>query len=383
MSDCNRCVHLHRDPMNGTCDAYPTTIPHDIWSFEAGHDELRGDEKTAVTFEPINVSPGMTIGAFRTSKPRGKGARDQRGRFAPPGKGSSGGGGKSSEKAKAPADTDPIEHDPDFPVKDGFRRVTTHGERKALMGTHGVAIPPGYRNVQVSIDPQAPGLRARGTDAKGRVQSRYSAEHAASKSAEKFARISEFEKIAPKLDQALKRDATKDPDAGAVQVMRTMGLRPGSTADTKADRKAYGATTLEARHVSFSADGKAVTLDFDSKKGGHSTVTSRDPQTVATLKAHTSGKGPDDRVFDTSDAKTNVYIDRVTPGFTNKDLRTTLATGYARTIVRKMPRPVSPAEVRKAKRRVAEQVSQVLQNKPDEALKSYIAPEVFDAAGWD
>lgn len=288
-------------------------------------------------------------------------------------------GSKDKPKAtvKRPAK---IEHDDDYPLKDGFRRVTDRAELAEIAKTHGVVIPPSWRNVQVSIDPKAPGLRARGTDAKGRTQPRYSEEHKQAAAAKKFRRILQFEKAAGPLDRAMAADAEKDPTAAATLIMRRMGLRPGSTEDRKADVYAYGATTLEARHVSFS--GASVTLDFPSKKGGHTRLTTSDKQVVAVLRAHAAGKTGSTRLFNTSDDATNAYIQRYTPGFSNKDLRTVVGTGYARSLVKKMPKPSSAAAAAKARKVVAEQVSLVLANKPDEALRSYIAPEVFDAAGW-
>lgn len=300
------------------------------------------------------------------------------GRFIP--KDESEGTPNQKDKPVKTAADGAIEHDPDFPVKEGFRRVETQAERKAVAETHGVVIPPGWRNVQVSIDPNAPGLRARGTDAKGRVQPRYSEEHRAAASAKKFARIKQLDSDVGVLDTALERDAATDPTAGAVLLMRRMGLRPGSTEDTRADRAAYGATTLEARHLKFG--GRTVTLDFDSKKGGHTRLTTSDPEVYRVLKAHAEGKGPNDRLFDTSDERTNDYIDEHIPGYTNKDLRTYLATGLARVLVSKTPPPATAEAARQARKAVATSVSEALGNTPEEAYKSYIAPEVWDASGW-
>lgn len=50
MSDCNVCVHAHRDPVDGTCEAYPSGRPHDIVTSAASHDEVRGDESKPVAF---------------------------------------------------------------------------------------------------------------------------------------------------------------------------------------------------------------------------------------------------------------------------------------------------------------------------------------------
>lgn len=306
---------------------------------------------------------------------------DQRGRFARKGEGVA--GGLDGIDMLAPAGSE-IRHDPEFPVKEGFRRVPTHDDRLAAAAERGIAIPPGWTNVQVSVDPHAPGLRARGVDSKGRVQPRYSEEHKRSQAAEKFQRIAQFQRYAEHLDENLRRDHATDPTAGALVLMRRLGIRPGSDADKRAAKKAYGATTLEVRHVTF--DGDQVTLKFDSKKGGHTVIATRDRLVIDTLRAHTARKKPGDRIFDTTDRRTNDYIDASMPSgaptFTNKDLRTVVGTGRARRIVAHMRRPVTVAAARKARLEVARKVAKVLGNDPGEALRSYIAPEVFDAAGW-
>lgn len=280
-----------------------------------------------------------------------------------------------------------IEHDPDFPVKEGFKRVFTHSARLRAAKERGVSIPPGWRNTQVSKDPDAPGLRARGVDAAGRVQPRYSRDHIESASAEKYQRILSFQtRYAERLDDHLREDAETDPTAGAVVLMRRMGLRPGSTADTRAKVQAYGATTLEARHVKFLPDGETVKLDFTGKKGVRIQLSTKDKLVYRTLLAHTAGKKPGERIFQTTSDRTNAYLTRVLPDdapkFTNRDLRTILGTGYARRMTRRMPIPRTAAENRRARKKVAERVARILGNEPGEALRSYIAPEVFDAAGW-
>ncbi len=280
-----------------------------------------------------------------------------------------------------------IDHDPDFPVKEGFKRVFTHSARLRAAKERGVSIPPGWRNTQVSKDPDAPGLRARGVDAAGRVQPRYSRDHIESASAEKYQRILSFQtRYAERLDDHLREDAETDPTAGAVVLMRRMGLRPGSTADTRAKVQAYGATTLEARHVKFLPDGVTVKLDFTGKKGVRIQLSTKDKLVYRTLLAHTAGKKPGERIFQTTSDRTNAYLTRVLPDdapkFTNRDLRTILGTGFARRMTRRMPIPRTAAENRRARKKVAERVARILGNEPGEALRSYIAPEVFDAAGW-
>lgn len=299
------------------------------------------------------------------------------------------GAAKPAPKGSKPTEPDAvIPHDEALPVRQGFRRVTSTHERAALMDTHGVRIPPAWTDIQVSVTPkgvkQARGgsLIATGKDAKGRTQYLYSAEHNAGRDAKKFGKVKRTQQAAKKLDVALAKDATTSPHAGAALLIRKLGMRPGSDKDTGAEKKAFGATNLEARHAKISRDGKSVTFDFDSKKGGHSTITTSDPEIVAAVKAHKAGKRPTDKLFTgTNEAKTNAYIKQhMGNEFTQKDLRTLVGTSHAASLVAAMPVPTSKAAARKARNEVGDKVAGVLQNTRTVSLKSYIAPEVF--SGW-
>lgn len=285
----------------------------------------------------------------------------------------------------------PIAYDDTKPVRPGFRRVTDTHDRASLPGTHSLkgAIPPAWTDVQVSINPkgvkQARGgaLVATGKDAKGRTQYLYSAEHSEAAGASKFKRIRDLQAKVPKLDARLAMDSVSNPVAGSLLLMRKLGMRPGSDRNTGAEKKAYGATNLEVRHAKLSRNGKSVTFDFDSKKGGHTTITSSDPRVVETVKAHRAGKKPTDRLFTGVDeAKSDAYIKSVLPGFKQKDLRTLHGTALAHEIVSGMPKPKNATEAKRMKKAVATEVSQHLGNTPTVALNSYIAPEVFGSWGY-
>lgn len=311
-------------------------------------------------------------------------------RFTPESKKVIASGETTSGAKKKPAEKKPnttIPHDGSTP-RAGFSRVTDTDSREALMQTHGVRVPPGWTDVQAAKNPsgvkQARGgmLIATGKDAKGRTQYLYSAQHTEGASAKKFAKVKKTQANAPKLDRKLKADAIENPTAASALLIRKLGIRPGSDKNTGADKKAFGATNLEARHAKVNPGGKSVTIDYDSKKGGHSRITTRDPQIVAAITAHKAGKRPTDKLFPgVNEGKVNAYIKGAMGNeFSAKDLRTLVGTAHAAALVKNMPVPTTKTAATKARNEVGDKVSNILQNTRSVALGSYIAPEVF--TGW-
>lgn len=242
----------------------------------------------------------------------------------------------------------------------------------------GIKVPPAWTDVQVTDDRDA-ALVVVGIDSKGRSQYVYNRDHMEAQAVKKFDRVQALRDELPKLDEALAQDADTDPAAAAVLLMRHLGLRPGSDADTGAEKKAFGATNMEVRHVSVS--GKTVTFEFVGKKGVDIKITSDNPEVVAIVKKYMKGKEPGDKLFGTNQAKANAYLKSKIGDFKVKDLRTQVGTYYAYSLVAAMdPQPSTPAEIKKAIKEVAEKVSDLLGNTPSVALTSYINPIVF--APW-
>lgn len=257
--------------------------------------------------------------------------------------------------------------------KEGLRKATD-GDRKRLK------VPPAWTDVHVATDPEAP-LQCIAKDTKGRPKALYTDAWHSQQAALKYARIRELHTVLPALDAALADDAGKDDTAAAVLLIRRMGLRPGSLADTKADVQAYGATTLLARHVVKPKGDDPLTLDFIGKEGKHLVLPVRDPELAAQITARLKGKKPDEPLFATSEPRALAYLKKHTgEHFKVKDLRTYHANALALKVMSGMEAPQTPAEYRKARRAVAVEVSTALGNEPTMALKSYINPAVF--AAW-
>lgn len=245
----------------------------------------------------------------------------------------------------------------------------------------GVNIPPGLTNVRVATDPHAE-LLARGFDAKGREKRVYSDSYSMHQAGAKFARIRELmgeqRTIKGQIDKAL---ATGDDNAAAAALIFATGIRPGSERDTGGKVKAYGATTLEGRHVI--ADENGVRLDFIGKEGVHLQIPVEDPEIAKMLIQRAAASGPDGKLFGVSDnglrdwTKSNVDSGRFTP----KDFRTLRGTSSAIIEVNANPERAATLKEYKAKvMAVAKKVSALLGNTPAMALKAYIDPNVF--AAW-
>lgn len=258
------------------------------------------------------------------------------------------------------------------PSAEGLRKATPEDRRR-------LKVPPAWTDVEVADDPDAP-LQCRAHDTKGRPKALYTDAYHEQQAALKFARVRELHDILPGLDAALADDAATDDTAAAVLLIRRMGLRPGSMADTKADVQAYGATTLLAQHVVPATGTEPMYLDFIAKEGKHLRLPVHDPEVAAALTARAKGKKPGDRLFATSEPKALGYLKAHTgEKFKIKDLRTYHANALALAAMVGLEPPKTIGEYRKMRKAVAVTVSDALGNEPAMALKAYINPAVFTA----
>jgi DNA topoisomerase-1 len=266
---------------------------------------------------------------------------------------------------------------------DGKSRVMADG---SPLPDHVAALklPPAWTDVRVSLDPKSP-LQAVGVDGKGRSCYVYSKEASDQKAAEKFERVlalaEQFDAISAQNAEAQKSSVPRIKDsADCLDLIMKMGVRPGSDADTGAEKKAYGATTLRGSHVVV--EGDAVVLRFVGKKGVNLSLPAKDRALAENLKARAAKAGPDGSLFPaTSDKALLDYTHSLGDGsFKTKDFRTHLGTKTASEAVASMPVPKDEKSYKAAVKAVAVQVSAVLGNTPVIALQSYINPTVF--AAW-
>jgi DNA topoisomerase-1 len=244
-------------------------------------------------------------------------------------------------------------------------------------------IPPAWSNVRYADNPASP-LLITGKDTKGRPVSVYSAEHHAKQAAAKFARIHELvaklDAIKQQNEAARKEKATRDV-ADCLDLIIATGIRPGGEGDTGAEKQAYGATTLQGRHVRVRAGG-VVTLEFIGKKGVALSIPVHDKAIAQRLLKRKEQAGSSGRLFgDVTAGKLLAHThDMDGGGFKTKDFRTALGTTTAAKLVAARKPPTDEKSYKRAVMEVAKEVSAKLGNTPTIALQSYINPVVF--ASW-
>lgn len=277
---------------------------------------------------------------------------------------------------RAMADREGLRVEPEVVGRGGMRPATERDLLRVKQLT-GKKIPPAWTDVRVADDLDNARLLVQGKDAKGRLQSVYSAAHTQAQAAAKFKRVTELMKHLDKLDASIDRDAVDNDHAAALMLIRRLGMRPGSDRNTGADKAAHGATNLRARHVKVS--GSKVSFDFTGKKGVHIQLEVDDPDIAAVVSSRLRRKSGDDRLFDTNETRTRDYMKTtgVPPEFLLKDLRTVRANVVALRQIAQMDPPANKAQFQRQRRRVAEAVSAQLGNTPTLALASYINPTVF------
>lgn len=248
-----------------------------------------------------------------------------------------------------------------------------------------LVVPPAWTNVMYNPSPEG-NLQVLGKDSKGRLQYIYSAKFLAGKAAAKFSRIEELQ---GKLDSISSQNEanrkSKDPKirdaADVLAVIIHSGIRPGGEGDTGADKKAYGATTLQARHVKQSSNGE-VKLLFVGKKGVKIDVPIEDDNLAKMLLDRKASVGEDTHGKIFPNIGRHGLLDYVKDlnggGFSTKDFRTLIGTRVASEMVASIKKsPKDLKSYKKAVKKVAQKVAAKLGNTPSVALKSYISPVVF------
>ena len=291
-----------------------------------------------------------------------------------------------TEKPAAEDETKPSTAPAAKPSSGGKESLTPAAADRATWPAHiqKLKLPPAWTDVRYSDDENA-SLQAVGKDKKGRPQYVYSEAFAKTQSALKFTRVleldSKFQEVYQQNAEGLKSKDPKVRDhAGCLQLIMSMGLRPGSDNDTGAEKQAYGATTLQGQHVVVE-DGKTF-LRFTGKKGVDLNLEVTDPELAASLQARAKKSKKSGKMFPTvTDASLSEHSQSMDGGgFKTKDFRTRLGTATANELISGYdPQPTDVDSYKKAVKEVAVAVSKKLGNTPTIALQSYIAPEVFSA----
>jgi len=254
------------------------------------------------------------------------------------------------------------------------RRVRTKNGRKAVVVNRkikkrrvrkfrGVVVPPGWKDVKFY---DRENFCVTGVDEKGRLQYLYPQKFVEKSSKRKHVRVSKLSKRVPAVMKRVGHDVSKGlTEAEVVYTIYRTGFRPGSDRDTMADKKSFGAVTLEKRHVKL-LPGDKVGFDFVGKKGVRIRKDVKDKRLRNIMKNRLKTK----RVFNTTDGRVRTYFkQKAGKDFSIKDLRTLRASTVAQKVKGK------------DRKEIGRVVSEELGNTPAIALKSYVDPKLVSQNG--
>ena len=156
--------------------------------------------------------------------------------------------------------------------------------------------------------------------------------------AAKFARLKAFDQVYPSLIRKVGRDKKKLEAAKVLDLISKTGFRVGSDAETRANAKAFGASTLKCSHVSVK--GNKLAFDFTGKKGIRVSKVLKDAFLARSIAERCDGSA-DQKIFRTTDDEIRAYLNSIPEGskFTVKDFRTYLGTLTAFRKIKTMPAP--------------------------------------------
>lgn len=265
----------------------------------------------------------------------------------------------------------------------GWKIVRVAG-RKAPATLTSLRIPPAWTDVQVDPSPAAKVIAA-GVDAAGRLQRIYSEQHAEQAKAGKFRRVrkllGEWEEVRQQIEKDINDrrlpETTREAALVAYLIFET-GMRPGSSADTLAKVQAYGATTLQFRHVQPAANG--VRLQFVGKKGVKQNVLVTNPHLARVLlkrkRATTAYTTP---VFTIGASKLRAYFARLGDGnYSPKDFRTARGTLLAKELLDGRKRvPAAKTQCKRIVNAALDRVAALLGNTRAVCRSAYVDPVVL------
>lgn len=224
---------------------------------------------------------------------------------------------------------------------------------------------------------------ATGFDAKGKAQPIYSSAHIEKKKLVKWTRTRGLTREIDTMRATIASDMRAGKPVAFVARMEDVTcIRKGNPRDIRADKKAYGITTLEGRHINVSGD--AVTLNFSGKKGVPYERTFHDKPLADFLAERKRVTADAAKLFpDVQGGKLNAYIHDIAEGdYWVHDFRHMHGTRKARAVLEKYEgRVLTKKEKSAVVKAACEDAAALLNNTPAAAKAAYIDPAVWELIG--
>jgi DNA topoisomerase-1 len=274
-----------------------------------------------------------------------------------------------------------------------FRYLNTRGktirDRETLQRIKRLAIPPAWRDVWISQDPNGH-LQAVGRDARGRKQYRYHDRWREVRDSTKYDRMAIFGGILPRVRRRVQRDLktsglNRDKIlATIVRLLETTSIRVGNE-EYKKHNQSFGLTTLRNNHVAVK--GEKVHFYFRGKAGIHHRISVEDRYLARIVKRLRDLPGyelfqylDDDgtrRSIGSTDV--NEYLRSIAgEDFTAKDFRTWTGTVLAASALCQFKTFRSAAQAKKNIVAAIESVAQQLGNTVAVCRKCYVHPAILN-----
>lgn len=240
--------------------------------------------------------------------------------------------------------------------------------------------------VDVHIDPDPDAIViATGIDVAGRKIRLYSPEHHAQAKAGKFERVRslliEWEDIRTQIEGDINESTTlRTREAALVAyLIYETGVRPGSETDTRAKVQAYGATTLQLRHVKPCTRG--VRLKFIGKKGVSQNILVTNPHLVGVfLRRKAASRVWSLPLFSVNASSLREYFKTLGSGcYHPKDFRTARGTSLALELLGTRKRlPKSKAARKRIVNSALDRVAKMLGNTRAVSRSAYVDPSILE-----
>lgn len=263
-------------------------------------------------------------------------------------------------------------------------------DKAALARIRALAIPPAWTQVWIAPSPRAH-LQATGRDARGRKQYLYHADWRALRESEKFAALTGFAAVLPKLRRAAETDMgaralTREKIMGLiVTLLQATLIRIGNRSYAR-DNESYGLTTLTCDHVDV--NGGTLRFHFRGKSGKEWRLKLRDARIARTVKRLQELPGQslfayrdeDGALREVESQDVNDYIRAITQAdFTAKTIRTWAGTVIAARDLARAPRTETATARRKQISAAIKRVAARLGNTPAVCRASYVHPAIVAA----
>ncbi len=270
------------------------------------------------------------------------------------------------------------------------------GDPATLDRIRHLAIPPAWRDVSISPNPQAH-IQATGFDKAGRKQYRYHPAWRDLRDHEKFDEVTGFGERLPALREQVQTDLashglTRTRVLGcAVRLLDLGSFRIGTDRYAAAD-DTHGLTTMLTQAVQL--EGGRIVFDYVGKEHKHQVQHVCDVEAGSVVAALLRMRAPEQRLFAFQDGErwvdlhagdVNHYL-REASGMSAsaKEFRTWNATVLGASALAGAESPHSKRALVRAVNLASTVVAQYLGNTPAIARRSYVDPRVFDrfGSGW-